>query len=216
MGGKVAQAVALLYPTLVEGLVVLDKAPVPYSRTTDDSWKAVCHVIDLLVETTTQTTTQHSNHHQDNNDDPSSHWTKRHLDQALRSGIPEPAMRAFCLTNWDDKRHAWTIPLDWIQDALPVLADFDLKQSQEQKDHHDNHNNTPSSTQPHQPPLVYTGDVLLIHGGQSRFVRTAHLPTIQAYFPNHLITTIRGAGHWLHAEKPEDVISLLVQYLQRQ
>jgi len=49
IGGKVANAVALLYPERVSGLVVLDISPVEY---TDDnwSWKAVKHIIEELVK----------------------------------------------------------------------------------------------------------------------------------------------------------------------
>jgi pimeloyl-ACP methyl ester carboxylesterase len=29
------------------------------------------------------------------------------------------------------------------------------------------------------------------------------------------LTTIRGAGHWVHAEAPDDTIALLKRYLDR-
>jgi len=178
MGGKVAQAVALLYPEQVEGLVVLDMAPVEYCPNIDAHWKAVCDIIDLLHEVSQSKFT-----------------SKRDLDMALRPGIPDPALRAFCLTNWNDKTGEWKVNIPVISQQLEVLAGFDLNTSTDD--------------------LTYTGDVLLVHGGQSRFVRHSYLPTIQSYFPNHMLTTIRGAGHWLHAEKPQDCISILQQYLQR-
>ena len=61
----------------------------------------------------------------------------------------------------------------------------------------------------------YDGDVFFIHGGASRFVRHSHIATIASYFPNHMLTTIRGVGHWVHAEAPDDTIALLKQYLDR-
>jgi pimeloyl-ACP methyl ester carboxylesterase len=61
----------------------------------------------------------------------------------------------------------------------------------------------------------YDGDVFFIHGGASRFVRHSHMATIASYFPNHMLTTIRGSGHWVHAEAPDDTIALLKRYLDR-
>ena len=86
-----------------------------------------------------------------------------------------------------------------ITQQLPTLAAFDVS--------HDDDNAEES--------LSYTGDAFFIHGGQSRFVRHAHLPKIRQYFPNHMLTTIRGAGHWVHAEAPDDTIALLKKYLDR-
>jgi len=61
----------------------------------------------------------------------------------------------------------------------------------------------------------YEGDVFIINGGQSRFVRHAYMDKIAAFFPNHMLTTIRGAGHWVHAEAPDDTVALLKRYLDR-
>ena len=257
MGGKVAQAVALLYQheslstttttttphhPVIQGLVVLDMAPVTYCRQRDGHWTAVCDVVDLLLDTTHML--QQSNTIVVDDAQKKKKMTKRALDQALRTGIPDPALRAFCLTNWDERAQQWKVNLSAIQCQLPVLAQFDVTLLSNTRigggsgggesrngsssrrsnvlmngDIHDdndiNNNNDNGAQQNDKYNISYPGDVLVVHGGQSRFVRTVHLPAIQAYFPNHLITTIRGAGHWLHAEKPEDIISLLQQYLNR-
>jgi pimeloyl-ACP methyl ester carboxylesterase len=63
--------------------------------------------------------------------------------------------------------------------------------------------------------VQYHGDVFFIHGGASRFVRHSHISTIASFFPNHMLTTIRGSGHWVHAEAPDDTIALLKRYLDR-
>lgn len=181
MGGKVAQAFSLLYPERVDGLVVLDIAPVRYDREKDGSWKAVSSIIDAL------TTLQLENS------------SKRDLDVALKEkGIEDPALRAFVLTNIEEDRSThtlhWKIDISSIASQMHVLAGFDLNSDES---------------------LQYKGDTFFINGGTSRFVRSAHLPTIAAFFPNHMITTIRGAGHWVHAEAPDDTIALLKRYLDR-
>jgi esterase len=178
MGGKVAQALALLYPERVEGLVVLDIAPVSYSSDQDPHWKAVediLHAIHQVVE-----------------EPPAVGNTPAAIDQALRQSIPDPALRAFVLTNYDARQERWKIPIATLVQQLEQIAGFDV----------------PHHTQ-------FEGDVFIIHGGQSRFVRHAYMDAISSYFPNHMLTTVRGAGHWVHAEAPDDVTALLKRYLDR-
>jgi esterase len=179
MGGKVAQTMALLHPDRVAGLVVLDMAPVTYTND-DASWKAVQDIIHVLSEL-----------------DMSTCISKRDVDLALRSTVPDPALRAFVLTNLDtsnakDAIMQWKIPMQAIALELTTLAGFEV-----------------CST------VQFHGDAFFIHGGQSKFVRNIYLDTIAQYFPNHMLTTIRGAGHWIHAEAPDDVIALLKRYLDR-
>ena len=47
------------------------------------------------------------------------------------------------------------------------------------------------------------------------FIRSTHMKTISDYFPNNMLTTVRGAGHWIHAEAPDDTVALLKKYLER-
>ena len=221
MGGKVAQSLALMYPERVAGLVVLDIAPVRYysdqsSGGGDDGsgWKAVEKIvrsvasIDLSDEKFT---------------------TKRDVDAVLRNGMLEDAaLRAFVLTNLEQLRKddinddvpplRWKIHWDGIVNELDRIAGFDVhdevmddsvltvngNEGEERR-----MNNTQGKN------IQYEGDVFFIHGGASRFVRHSFLPTIASYFPNHMLTTIRGVGHWVHAEAPDDTIALLKQYLDR-
>jgi len=173
MGGKVAQTLALLHPHRVSGLVVLDMAPVRYDAQ-DAAWKAVKDIIHLLASLELNDCR-----------------TKRDVDLLLRQSLPDPALRAFVLTNFDSASLNWKIPIQTIASQLESLADFPVLQ------------------------LPYPGDAFFIHGGQSKFVRAAYMDAIRSYFPSHLLTTIRGAGHWLHAEAPDDVLALLKKYLDR-
>ena len=174
MGGKVAQAFSLLHPERVDGLVVLDIAPVKYSSA-DSHWKAVEDIMHTM------------NSVQDAS-------SKSVLDKQLRTSIPDPNLRAFVLTNYDVRQKGWKIPVATICEQLDCIAGFDIM------------GRTSRS---------YDGDVFIINGGQSRFVRHAHMDRIAELFPNHMLTTIRGAGHWVHAEAPDDTIALLKRYLDR-
>jgi esterase len=189
MGGKIAQALALLYPEYVEGLVVIDIAPVKYSSKEDPHWRAVVDIMHAINDIETTTT--------DNKI-----ITKRDIDLSLRQKIPDPALRAFVLTNFDSKNNQWKIPISTIVDELEQIAGFDLE--------------LPSATNAGESSSSsYEGDVFIINGGQSRFVRHAYMDQIASFFPNHMLTTIRGAGHWVHAEAPDDTVALIKRYLDR-
>lgn len=169
MGGKVAQTMALLQPHRVEGLVVLDIAPVKYDRARDGSWKAVSGIIDTLTGLPLENT------------------SKRELDVLMRESIEDAALRAFVFTNLEEDRTnksmRWKINLDAIARQMHVLADFDLTNEDDGVE----------------AERRYHGDTFFINGGASRFIRSSHMETIGNYFPNHMLTTIRGAGHWVHA-----------------
>ncbi len=172
---------ALLEPSRVKGLVVLDIAPVRYTSK-DPHWAAVEDIIHTLLNVKMSS-------------------NRNEVEQQLRSSIPDPNLRAFCLTNVDWSTGHWKIPLHHIANQLEQLASFDLTTT------------TTSTTEA--PKLQFTGDAFFINGGQSKFVRSSHLSAIQDYFPNHMLTTIKGAGHWVHAEAPEDTTALIQQFLNR-
>ena len=166
MGGKVAQALSLIEPSRVAGLVVLDIAPVEYCRHNDPHWKAVVDILHAMQDATEKAV-----------EESGGTATKQDLDKKLREAIPDPALRGFVLTNYG--RDGWKIPLPTIIHQLEQLAGFDVSHAA-------------ASEQ-------YDGDVFFIQGGQSKFVRHAYLDKIASFFPNHMLTTIRGAGHWVHA-----------------
>jgi pimeloyl-ACP methyl ester carboxylesterase len=120
--------------------------------------------------------------------------SKSVLDKQLRTSIPDTNLRAFVLTNYDVRLKGWKIPVSIICEQLDRLAGFDVMENAIRS---------------------YEGDVFIINGGQSRFVRHTHMNRIAELFPNHMLTTIRGAGHWVHAEAPDDTIALLKRYLDR-
>lgn len=218
MGGKVAQSLALMHPERVAGLVVLDIAPVRYysgqkeggEGSGDGSgWKAVEEIVRSVAQIDLKM---------------GQYTTKRDVDAVLRRGaLEDPALRAFVLTNLEQVRATedetvsplrWKINWDGIVNELDKIAGFDVDDrvidDRASLEDHDEGAESHSRNS-----LQYTGDVFFIHGGASRFVRHSHISTIASYFPNHMLTTIRGVGHWVHAEAPDDTIALLKRYLDR-
>lgn len=60
--------------------------------------------------------------------------------------------------------------------------------------------------------LVFSGKVLFIKGQNSDYITSQHQALIMQQFPN-ASAKIVSAGHWLHAEKPKIVNTLITKYL---
>lgn len=60
----------------------------------------------------------------------------------------------------------------------------------------------------------FSGPTLFIRGGASDYILPQHEPAMRALFPNYVLRTIAGAGHWLHGEKPEEFNRLVTAFLQ--
>lgn len=117
--------------------------------------------------------------------------TRREADAVLAEGQPDPSMRAFLLQNlrFEGALPSWRIGLDEIDAAMPALEGF--------------------------PEVTgrYPGPTLFVNGGASEFVTSDHLPRIRALFPAARFATMVGAGHWLHAERPEEFCALVEPFL---
>jgi esterase len=59
----------------------------------------------------------------------------------------------------------------------------------------------------------YSGPTLFVKGGKSDYIEAAHRPDIFHYFPNSKAHIIKDAGHWLHAEKPEQFNRIVSAFL---
>ena len=57
-------------------------------------------------------------------------------------------------------------------------------------------------------------DTLFIKGNNSDYILPEHREAIVSLFPNSKAKVIHGAGHWLHAEKPQAVNRSIIDFLQ--
>lgn len=55
--------------------------------------------------------------------------------------------------------------------------------------------------------------VLFIKGADSGYISEKDSVDIQQYFPKSQIATIAGAGHWVHAEQPEEFYGAVKEFL---
>jgi pimeloyl-ACP methyl ester carboxylesterase len=64
------------------------------------------------------------------------------------------------------------------------------------------------------PGRSWKGPAYFLHGGASDYVKPDDAPLIQSFFPDARIEALPGAGHWLHAEKPAEVVAALNGWLK--
>jgi len=120
--------------------------------------------------------------------------SRKDADDYLKSLVPQFGVRQFLLTNLTttpSNRFAWRVNLDFIQRALPELRKFGIY------DH----------------SAKFGGPTLFIGGKLSDYIKEEYHPIIQHYFPQNQLKMIEGSGHWVHAEKPEEVVDLISDFL---
>jgi len=110
------------------------------------------------------------------------------VDSALAANISDAGLRQFLLQNLvlDDGRYRWRIDLDLFREFVPIISNF-------------------PDTSGLQPCLE---DVLFIGGADSSYLHGEKQATIFRLFPNAQIKLIPACGHWLHAEKPTEFLTL--------
>lgn len=63
--------------------------------------------------------------------------------------------------------------------------------------------------------VSFNGKTLFIAGGKSDYIKTEDHSIIESYFPGARMETVEGAGHWVHAEKPDELGELVLGFLKR-
>jgi|SRR6476661_1256156 len=119
--------------------------------------------------------------------------TRQEADTALAQHIPQFGVRQFLLKNLyrrEDNSFAWRINLPALVANLRAVGE--------------------ETTGPH-PFLKPT---LFIRGGKSNYITAEDkLHDIPALFPNSQVATVPDAGHWVHAEAPDEVYGLVQAFV---
>ena len=114
---------------------------------------------------------------------------RQEADAALTPYISNLGTRQFLLKNLyrkEDNSFAWRINLDGLAGELAAIGEATTG------------------------PNPFLKPTLFIRGGQSNYITTDDkLHGIPALFPNSEVATVVDAGHWVHAEKPEEVFALV-------
>lgn len=116
--------------------------------------------------------------------------TRREADSALAEACPNPALRGFLLQNllFHETPPRWRTALDTIAAEMDHIGGWPAPQG------------------------VYPGEVLVLAGDASDYIRPDHQPEFTRLFPRARFETMR-AGHWLHAENPKDFLAAVTRWL---
>ena len=127
-----------------------------------------------------------------NNVDLSQAQTRKEVETAMAQYLGDFGTRQFVmkgLDRVDDAHYKWKFNIDVLKrDYVNILIEINA-----------NH--------------PFTGEVLFIRGGQSLYIQEKDFALMQKLFPHHILVTVDGAGHWLHADKPKVVIDEVLKFM---
>lgn len=123
---------------------------------------------------------------------PEERTSREEVDGELAKSIEDISVRQFLLKNLrrtGDDGLAWQLNLDAIASSYDLIrGGLDAFST-------------------------FEGPTLFIRGGRSPYVREDDLELIRAYFPQAQLATIPQAGHWVHAEAPEEFAREVLAFL---
>lgn len=113
-------------------------------------------------------------------------------DKALSNYIKDQGIRMFLLKNlyWVEKGQLG------LRINLPVLKDNVAEVGEALPIH-----------------ATFEKDTMFLRGDRSEYIGEQDEAIIHRHFPNSEIVTISNAGHWLHAENPEDFYQAVINFL---
>jgi len=65
------------------------------------------------------------------------------------------------------------------------------------------------------PGRGFRKPTLFIRGGRSNYIEDDDAPLIRQIFPQAEIVTLSQAGHWVHADRPDEFFQTVVHFLNR-
>jgi pimeloyl-ACP methyl ester carboxylesterase len=113
---------------------------------------------------------------------------RKQAEEYLAERVPDMGTRQFLLKNitrGDDGHFAWKM-------NLPVLW-----------------KHFPDILAPVSGPNPFDKPTLFVSGSRSNYIKDEDWPLIQSLFPQAKLVTIEGAGHWVHADKPAELLAVL-------
>ena len=118
--------------------------------------------------------------------------SRKEADQQMSQVISSPALRGFLLQNLqrDQQRYQWELGLEHLRAAVSLISGFE------------------------RPQAKFEEDAVFIPGSESHYVNEQNWPIIREHFPRASKCVVHGAGHWVYADKPQEFMHCLHQFLQ--
>jgi len=121
-------------------------------------------------------------------------FRERHeIERALTASISESATRQFLLKNVGRDAGGG---FRWKMN-LPAI-----------------HRNYARLLEPIESTCTFPGPTLFIRGDRSNYLTESDLIAARRLFPAAQMTTVPGAGHWVHADQPDRLLEVVVQFLR--
>ncbi|MEN8123349.1 MAG: alpha/beta fold hydrolase [Bacteroidota bacterium] len=183
MGGKTVMHFAHQHPEKVSGLIVLDIAAKSYVQIAKENKSEINHYSILEAM---------------KNVDFSTITNRKDVDRELERSIKNMKIRQFLLKNIHrdkDNSLSWGINIHVLyKDLDEILNGMDANFY-------------------HNVDAITGFPVLFIRGANSNYIVDADLDQIEKMFPYAELKTIDNAGHWLHAEQPQELVFLIKDFL---
>lgn len=119
--------------------------------------------------------------------------SRKEIDQSISDMIPDTGVRMFLLKNVDRNKedgYSWKMNLETLVKDYPKLQ------------------------QGYEDISVSKVETLFVKGGKSRYILEEDYALIKSKFTNSDIRTIEDAGHWVHAEKPNELFEMIKGYFK--
>lgn len=118
--------------------------------------------------------------------------SRKEADELLSEKIPEFGIRQFLLKNLDRTKNGfvWKMNLDVIASKIEEVG-RGLNQN-----------------------AKFDRPTVFVRGGASDYIKDNDFNLIHSIFTQSRIETIAGAGHWLHAEKPDAFYEIVSEFLK--
>ncbi len=115
-------------------------------------------------------------------------------DAALKPAIPDPMLRGFLLQNLAREGDSWRWKVNWpaIDRHMSELTGFPLSESD----------------------WLIDIPTLFMRGENSDYIGTDEVTEIEGHFSDARIETLEQAGHWLHAERPQEFLKMVSDFLR--
>lgn len=120
-------------------------------------------------------------------------------DAEARFDEPDPGVKAFLLQNLRREGQSWR----WQVNLDLIAADAALGVDSRIADWPRDVDALPA----------YEGPVLWVAGGDSRYIKREDGDRMRRHFPRTRLFTIKGAGHWVHTDAPEIIVTALRRFL---
>uniref|UniRef100_A0A670YRP9 sn-1-specific diacylglycerol lipase ABHD11 n=1 Tax=Pseudonaja textilis TaxID=8673 RepID=A0A670YRP9_PSETE len=116
---------------------------------------------------------------------------RRMAEEQLRPTIQEPTILHFLLTNLvnAEDQFVWRVNLEAISQHLNDIMSFPDFQTS------------------------YLGPTLFLGGSKSGYISSNNYPEIKRLFPDAEIQHIPDAGHWVHADQPQEFITAVCNFI---